>query len=673
MSQVDPDLNLLFGVLAVQHDLIDAQQFADACAGWAVRKDCTLGELLVDRGWITPTNCELVEQWVQRKVSKHGGDVHASLGAVATAEIRDAIGKLVDPEIREAVATLGPTAPFILAGTTLDLLARERRSRYTLTRLHAEGGLGKVWLAHDTDLNREVALKEIQPHQAQHPDAWRRFIKEAQVTGQLEHPNIVPVYELARRVPDDQPFYTMRFVRGRTLRQAIADRDRSDPLALPKLLQAFISVCQAIGYAHSRGVLHRDLKPQNVVLGGFGEVLVLDWGLAKLVNSPEETPEVALTEEARTEATRAGSQLGTPAYMAPEQAEGRLDLIDARTDIYGLGAILFEILTGSPPHVGQDSVDVLKRIIEGETPRARKVNPAVPPALEAICAKAMAKACDERYAKATDLAEDVQRWIADEPVSGFVDPPSVRFGRWTRKHRVFATTLVFFLVILVPGLLIANGLLQRQRRHAEENFRQTRTAIREFVNLANTPEKTYSVEMLRRFIMEKAKSYHEKFLRDRSGDPSLMAELAWSNHTCAIIIIRETRWLSHLRLELRPAPAPATSAKTEPAPSLPAIPIPPLGSLDPVDEDIKTMIDDAIRHNEAAISLYGQLIRRHRLKKQLEYQECQKLQLLLSRLRSASDVAKFWELLGEPQRAGIIIPEIGGVALPGGVFNMIGD
>src|SRR5207245_2183773 len=161
---------------------------------------------------------------------------------------------------------------------------------------------------------------------------------------------------------------------------------------------AFVSICQAVGYAHSRGIIHRDLKPDNVILGRFGEVVVLDWGLAKVVDRPDENASlISFGDETQIDATHAGQTLGTPAYMAPEQADGRIDLIDRRTDIYGLGAILFEILTGRPPHYGSSTADVLRDIINAETPRARAVEPSVPRALEAICAQAMARARAQRY------------------------------------------------------------------------------------------------------------------------------------------------------------------------------------------------------------------------------------------------------------------------------------
>ena len=270
----------------------------------------------------------------------------------------------------------------MLVETLVPLPAQRDSLRYTLTRLHAEGGLGKIWIAHDTDLNRDVALKEIKASTTPNPESWHRFLKEAQITGQLEHPNIVPVYELARRKEDDQPFYTMRFLRGQSFRDAIAEFHRrragkpADRLELQRqLLEPFIKVCEAVGYAHARGVIHRDLKPENVVLGGHGEVVVLDWGLAKVVGETDDSgrtakePEISLSAEAQTEPTV--GQVGTPAYMAPEQVEADIDLIDTRTDIYGLGGILFEIFTAHPPVTGASVGEVFSKIQAGNRPGAR--------------------------------------------------------------------------------------------------------------------------------------------------------------------------------------------------------------------------------------------------------------------------------------------------------------
>ena len=214
----------------------------------------------------------------------------------------------------------------------LSKLTTNKRSenRYSITRLHAEGGLGRVWVASDTDVNREVVLKEIRPQKADDAQTVKRFVHEAQVTGQLEHPNIVPVYELGWRPQTGLPYYTMRFIRGKTLRdmirsyQAHRANNTQSPLELRNLLQSFIAICNAIGYAHSRGVVHRDLKPANVAVGEFGEVIVLDWGLAKIVgNNEDPSSSLDLSGEQSLEHTMTGQVLGTLAYMPPSKRPAR--------------------------------------------------------------------------------------------------------------------------------------------------------------------------------------------------------------------------------------------------------------------------------------------------------------------------------------------------------------
>jgi tetratricopeptide (TPR) repeat protein/tRNA A-37 threonylcarbamoyl transferase component Bud32 len=558
----DADRNLLFGVLCLQADLIDGARFAEACSAWAGRKETPLAELFVERGWISVSDRAHVEYLIELKMRKHG-DARQSLGAVADAGVRDLIRDAQDPDFRETLTLLPPAPNYVLVTTTDAPL--EKRDRYTLTRLHGEGGLGRVYVAHDHQLNRDVALKELHPEKARHPEVWQRFLKEAQLTGQLEHPNIVPVYEVARREGDAAPFYTMRFVRGRTLREAIADyharrrAGREDPLDRPRLLQAFVSICHAISYAHSRGVVHRDLKPANVMLGGFGEVIVLDWGIAKMVDRPEgaeEFPEVTVTAEARGDATMAGRVLGTPAYAAPEQAEGRIDLLDPRTDIYGLGAILYEILTGKPPHDGPTTVEVLRNILARETPRARAADPTVPRALDAVCARAMAKARPDRYAKASELADEVQRFLADEPVRAYREPFAARAGRWARRHRSLvaggtALLLAGFVSVVIVAFLLegarertekerAEAERQRARaeaallekdaesRRAERHFKKARQAVDDYFTrisenkLLGMPH----LEPLRKELLESARKYYEEFAAEAAGDAKVQGDLA---------------------------------------------------------------------------------------------------------------------------------------------------
>ncbi|MGE3806963.1 MAG: protein kinase [Gemmataceae bacterium] len=426
----------------------------------------------------------------------------------------------------------------------------ERRERYRLLNILAHGGLGTVWVARDDDLNRDIALKELQADPSSRPEFLERFLREAQITGQLEHPNIVPVYELGRRKEDGQPFYTMRLVRGQTLWDAIVGYHRrrreqaADPLELPRLLNNFIDVCQALAYAHNRGVIHRDLKPENILLGEFGEVVVLDWGLAKLKDQEEVGATLTLTDSGNPNVTMAGHVLGTPAYMAPEQAQGRLDDLDARTDIYGLGAILFDILTGEPPHPGDDVREVVSKVAYSATPRVRSVDPAVPGPLEAICARAMAFERSDRYQTARELADDVERWLAGEPVSVYPEPLTQQLARWGRKHRTFVASTAALTLTAVVALTIGVVLLTREKdrtasaqARAETNFQKARQAVDKMLRqlaqdqLNDIPH----MEQVRRGLLQEALLFYQDFLTQKGNDPELRLELARAQHQLAEI------------------------------------------------------------------------------------------------------------------------------------------
>ncbi len=335
-----------------------------------------------------------------------------------------------------------------------------------------QGGLGEVLVAIDTDLGREVALKRIKPGLADDPEHRARFRLESQLTGQLEHPGIVPVYGRGQ-ADDGQPYYTMRLVKGKTLGEAIRgldalsgdDRRRE----LRGLVRALIDVCEAVNYAHNRGVVHRDLKPANVVLGEFGETVVLDWGIAKAGGAAAAATDPLMpTEATHVEATLPGEARGTPAYMAPEQAEARPGAVGPSADVYALGANLFAVLTGRPPFQGS-MADVLPAVIAGAVPRPGSLRAEVPPALEAICLKAMALRPADRYPDARALADDLELWLVGEPVLAYREPWLVRLRRWAGRRPQRVTAAAMGVLLLLVGLVAAALWVanERQLRLAE--------------------------------------------------------------------------------------------------------------------------------------------------------------------------------------------------------------
>jgi serine/threonine-protein kinase len=371
---------------------------------------------------------------------------------------------------------------------TVDPRDESSSERFRILRPHARGGLGEVFVAADRELPREVALKQIQSHFAGDAVSRERFVREAEITGGLEHPGIVPVYGLGT-YPDGRPYYAMRFIRGETLREAIgrfhaADGQNRDlsvrSVELRRLLGHLLEACHAIEYAHSR-VVHRDLKPSNIMVGKYGETLVVDWGLAKAAGKEDLAARGGLSCEpvlqprsgSTAEPTAMGKALGTPAYMSPEQAAGRIDLVGVRSDVYSLGATLYEILTGQAPVQG-DTVDVLLRRAElGEFPPPRSIKPGVRGCLESICLKALAREPADRYPTAAALAQDLERWLADEPIEAHRDRLSERVDRWLRRNRSWAQAGALGIVVVAIVSWIALAAVKRAHtivvlEHAEE-------------------------------------------------------------------------------------------------------------------------------------------------------------------------------------------------------------
>jgi serine/threonine protein kinase len=318
--------------------------------------------------------------------------------------------------------------------------------RYVIEGELARGGLGRILEAHDVELDRPVAIKELI---APTPTSRARFYREALVTARLQHPSIVPVYE-AGRWPSGEPFYAMKLISGRSLRSIIDER--STLAGRLGLLLNVIAVADTIAYAHSLGIIHRDIKPTNVLVGQFGETLVVDWGTAKDLTAREGLEAVdGRYDAAVQDITAAGTVVGTPTYMPPEQARG--DAVDERADIYALGALLYHVLAGAPPYCA--GRDILARILAGPPEPIEEVEPGVPRDLAAIVRKAMAREPSERYPTAREFASDLRRFESGQIVSARAYSLPALLHRWLCRRRVPAAVVAVLLVLLVLLALLA--------------------------------------------------------------------------------------------------------------------------------------------------------------------------------------------------------------------------
>ena len=313
-------------------------------------------------------------------------------------------------------------------------------TRYQVEEKIARGGMGTVYRARDEELDRDVALKvlSLPPDSG---DYAERMLKEARILAGLEHPGVVPVHDVGR-LQDGRVYYTMKLVRG----QRLDERVSADP-SVAELLRIFARICEAVAFAHSHGVIHRDLKPANVMVGRFGEVLVMDWGVAKLRSDLDRRIAVGETGldsgVAVEDLTSPGTVLGTPGYMAPEQARGEVEAIDERSDVYSLGAILYFMLTGEVPRLGS-------------VVPPRRSAPSVPRPLEAICLKALAWSKDDRYSSVEELSQDISRFLGQSAVAAYRESVVDRARRFGRKYRtpillILAYMAMRTLVLLFTG------------------------------------------------------------------------------------------------------------------------------------------------------------------------------------------------------------------------------
>jgi len=535
MTDSSPDRNLLFGVLAVRLNYVGMDQLITAMNVRAVGEGRPLGQVLVEHGDLSPDRREILDALVAEQLAVLADA--ATLSAQSDG-VNDATPvSLEPPDRRPERPTGGP--------------------RFRVLRPHARGGLGDVFVAEDTELHRHVALKEIQPRHADNIATRERFLAEAEITGGLEHPGIVPVYGLGTAA-DGRPYYAMRLIHGETLTDAAA-RFHTRPtdfggVEFRQLVRRFLDVCDAVAYAHSRGILHRDLKPGNVMLGPFGETLVVDWGLAKLVGTPEAAPSdggSGLRPTSRSESvTETGQAIGTPGFMSPEQAEGKLDQLGPASDVYSLGATFYVLLTGKAPFAGEVP-EVLARVRAGDFSPPCQVNPRVPGPLDAVCRKAMALRPEDRYPSPTALAADLDHWLADEPVAVYREPVTAQAARWSRRHRPLVAAAAVLLVTTAAGLaiglwavdrerartarerdekVIALDTAQKQRDRADAGYGQARQAVEDYLTTVSESKLLQAplpgLQPLRRDLLESALRYYRRFVEEHKDDPDLKAELA---------------------------------------------------------------------------------------------------------------------------------------------------
>jgi serine/threonine protein kinase len=316
---------------------------------------------------------------------------------------------------------------------------------HRVLRLHQKGGMGRILVAYDQFLKREVAIKELHPDVADDETIVRRFIGEAEITAQLEHPGVVPIYSLGQG-SDGLPYYTMKMIKGETLQDLIKAYHRKPTRAtLQNLVRRLVSIAKTIGFAHSKGVIHRDLKPTNVMIGEYGETLVMDWGLAKPYNHWKEEPTASIiyqTQQSRPELTMVGAIVGTPAFMSPEQAMAADNVVGPLSDVFSLGTILYYLLAGQTAFSGRSTQEVLNKVRACSPTPPSNLKPNVPHGLEVICLKAIEKLPENRYQGASEFADDLCRWLDGEPI--YAEEPSVwsKIQWWMARQRTLIVSVL---------------------------------------------------------------------------------------------------------------------------------------------------------------------------------------------------------------------------------------
>lgn len=401
---------------------------------------------------------------------------------------------------RSATSSPGTSNPTL---TPVEVISSSRKDRVFRSEANFQqvdrefrGGLGDVFVIRDVELNRMVVVKQLQARWFGNRRAERAFQREIEITSALEHPCIVPVHSVGK-TPDGRPFYSMRYVNGQTLQQAIDSlhqAEKFDSDQFRHLLTHFIQICHAIAYANNRNIIHRDLKPSNILIGEFGQTLVLDWGLAKVLNAnrkcDDSSAELAVGDNDRRSIqsynedddfyvladsqscslhseTTMGEILGTPGYMSPEQALGQIRECSVRTDVFGLGGVLFSLLTGKPPLAGRDASEAISNAAECNVDYGSiKMHDSLARGITAICRKAMNANPELRYGDAQSLAHDLEAWLAGNNIAIQSQPILYRLGRFLVRQRTLAAATIFFLIATIGAIVVGFQAVHAARTKA---------------------------------------------------------------------------------------------------------------------------------------------------------------------------------------------------------------
>jgi WD40 repeat protein len=431
---------------------------------------------------------------------------------------QDALERVAEPLRADAAPPPEPAPPLGIDETVTYMGDYELRGEL------GRGGMGVVYRARQVSLNRPVALKMILAGQFASAEDVRRFRTEAENVANLDHPNIVPIYEVGEH--QGQQYFSMKLIEGGSLATRMTEVGGDQRRAV----QLLATAARAVHHAHQRGILHRDLKPGNLLLDAAGTVYVTDFGLAK-----------RLTEDVRL--SRSGAIIGTPGYLSPEQAAGRKDLSVA-ADVYGLGAILFELLTGRTPFVGDNPLDVLVQVLEKEPPRPRSFNRKIGGDLETICLKCLDKEPEQRYASAEALADDLEHWLQGEPIQARPVGRRERAWKWVRRRPAAAALLgvsVLAAVVLVI-LGIGSRFYSQLRTAYEETEKQRQLAVEAWEGEEREKKKVEEERDKTRFQKQRAEMARHALQMD-------LAYRAWQ----AQDLVRVTQILDEVPEELRTA------------------------------------------------------------------------------------------------------------------------